>query len=47
LHADTLDRLEESDVDKDLTASLVLIAGLATVITDAYSAAGELRDLAG
>jgi hypothetical protein len=47
LHADTLDRLEESDVDKELTASLVLIAGLATVITDAYSAAGELRDLAG
>ena len=45
LHADTLDRLEESDVDKDLAMSLVLIRELANVIAEAYEAAGVLRDL--
>jgi hypothetical protein len=47
LHADTLDRLEDSDVDKDLAASLVLIARLANVIAESYDAAGALRDLQG
>lgn len=47
LHQDTLQRLEAAEVDKDLAASLVLIAGLARVITDAYDAAGNLRDLQG
>jgi Cap4 SAVED domain len=47
LHTDTLTRLEDSDVDKDLAASIVLIGRLASVIADSYAAAGAIRDLAG
>lgn len=47
LHADALDRLEKADGDKDLAASIVLIAGLGDVIADSYEAAGALGDLAG
>lgn len=47
LHDDTLDRLEQSDLDKDLTASLVLIRRLRDVISEAFDAAGALRGLAG
>jgi hypothetical protein len=47
LHDDTLDRLEQADVDKDLAASIVLIAGLKDVIAGSYDAAGALSDLAG
>jgi hypothetical protein len=47
LHVDTLDRLEESDVDKDLAISLVLIGGLSGVIAEAYDAAGALHDFQG
>jgi hypothetical protein len=47
LHDDTLDRLEQVDADKDLAASIVLIAGLTDVIASSYEAAGELGDLAG
>lgn len=46
LHADTLTRLESSEADKDLAASIVLIARLADLIADSYGAAGEIRDLA-
>ena len=46
LHEETLDRLEQVD-DKNLAASVVLIAGLKDVITDGYDAAGGLNDLAG
>lgn len=47
LHDDALDRLERADCDKDLAASIVLIAGLKEVIAGSYDAAGALRDLAG
>ncbi len=47
LHEDTLDRLENSDLDKNLTTSLVLIGRLRDVISEAFDAAGELRGLAG
>ncbi|HUZ81328.1 MAG TPA: Hachiman antiphage defense system protein HamA [Gaiellaceae bacterium] len=47
LHDDALDRLEQADVDKDLAASIVLIAGLKDVIAGSYEAAGALSDLAG
>jgi hypothetical protein len=47
LHVDTLDRLEESDMDKDLAISLVLIGGLSGVIAEAYDAAGALHDFQG
>lgn len=46
LHEDTLDRLEQVDGDKDLNASIVLIAGLKEVIAGSYDAAGGLGDLA-
>jgi hypothetical protein len=46
LHEDTLDRLEQADGDKDLAASIVLIARLKDVITSSYDAAGALSDLA-
>ncbi len=39
LHEDALDRLEQADGDKDLAASIVLIAGLKDVISDSYQAA--------
>ncbi len=47
LHDETLDRLEQADGDKDLAASIVLIAGLKGVIAGGYDAAGALSDLAG
>jgi hypothetical protein len=47
LHEDALDRLERADGDKDVAASIVLIAGLKDVISDSYQAAGELGDLTG
>jgi len=45
LHDDTLPRLEESDLDKDLTTSLVLIKRLHDVISEAFNAAGGLHGL--
>ena len=45
LHEDVLDRLEEADGDKDLAASIVLIAGLKDAISGSYDAAGALGDL--
>jgi Cap4 SAVED domain len=47
LHDEALDRLEQADGDKDLAASIVLIAALRDMIADSYQAAGELGDLAG
>lgn len=47
LHEDALDRLEQADGDKDLAASIILIAGLKDVISNSYEAAGALGDLAG
>lgn len=46
LHDDALDRLEQADCNKDLAASIVLIAGLKDVIAGSYDAAGALGDLA-
>lgn len=45
LHDHTLDRLEDSDLDKDLTTSLVLITRLGEVISEAFNSAGELHGL--
>jgi len=47
LHGETLDRLEDSELDKDLTTSLVLIERLSDVISEAFDAAGELRGVQG
>jgi hypothetical protein len=47
LHEDTLSRLEDAEVDKDLVASIVLVAHLRGLIADSYGSAGALRDIAG
>ncbi len=47
LHDDTLDRLEDSDLDNDLTTSLVLVGRLSDVVSEAFNAAGNLRGLPG
>lgn len=47
LHDETLSRLEDSDLDKNLTASVVLIGDLKDVISDAFETAGELPGVAG
>ena len=47
VHADTLHRLDDEPSASEITASLVLLDGLAQLIADAYDSAGGLRDLTG